>query len=79
MFMSRRQSAAQYRNMLIYNEPFDNMAKFKHLGTKVTNQNCIYEKFKSEVNSDDARSHSGQKFCPPVCTLKTLRLKYKNL
>jgi hypothetical protein len=36
-------------SLLIANQSFENVAKFKYLGTKITNPNFIYKKFR--VNS----------------------------
>jgi hypothetical protein len=38
MIMSRHQTVGQNHNLLMANNSFENMAKFKYLGTTVTNQ-----------------------------------------
>jgi hypothetical protein len=41
--MSRHLNSEQNRNIRIANESFDNVAKFKYVGTKLTNQNDIHD------------------------------------
>jgi hypothetical protein len=41
MIMSRYPNPGQNQNIRIANEPFQNVAKFKYLGTRLTNQNDI--------------------------------------
>jgi hypothetical protein len=51
MLMSRCQKAGQRQNVKIGNMSFESVAKFKHLGTTLTDQNCIQEEIKSRLNS----------------------------
>jgi hypothetical protein len=43
MLVSRCQKAGQMQSIKIGNRSFESMAKFKYLGTTLTDQNCIHE------------------------------------
>jgi hypothetical protein len=45
--MSRHPNSGQTQNIRIANESFENVAKFKHFGTTLTNQNDIHDEVKS--------------------------------
>jgi hypothetical protein len=60
MIMSLHPNSGQNQNIRIANEPFENVAKFKFLGTTLTNQNDIHEGIKSKLNSGNACYHSVQ-------------------
>jgi hypothetical protein len=47
MIMSRHPNSEQKQNIWIVNESFENVAKFKYLGTTITNQNEIPDEIKS--------------------------------
>jgi ribosomal protein S2 len=49
MSLSRHQNAGQNYDIEIANRCFENVAKFRYLGTTITNQNMIQEEIKSRV------------------------------
>jgi hypothetical protein len=51
MLVSRCQKAGQRQSIKIWNRSFESIAKFKYLGTTLTDQNCIHEEIKSRLNS----------------------------
>jgi hypothetical protein len=46
MLLSRHQNAGQSYDIKIANRCFENVAKFRYLGTTITNQNLIQEEIK---------------------------------
>jgi hypothetical protein len=54
MLMSRRPRIGQKHNMKIANRSFEEVAKFKYMGTTLTDQNCMYEEINSRPNSGNA-------------------------
>jgi hypothetical protein len=60
MIMSRHPNSGQNQNISIANETFENVAKFKYLGTTLTDQNDIRDEIKNRLNSGNACYHSVQ-------------------
>jgi hypothetical protein len=58
MIMSRHPNSGQSRNIRIANESFENVAKFKYLGTTLTNHIDIHDEIKSRLNSRNACYYS---------------------
>jgi hypothetical protein len=58
MSVSRCQKAGQRQNIETANRSFEDVAKFKYLGTILTDQNCVQEEIKSRLNSGNACYHS---------------------
>jgi hypothetical protein len=53
-----RKKAVQKHGIKIANRSFEGVAKFKYLGTTLTDQNFIHEEIKSRLNSGNACYHS---------------------
>jgi hypothetical protein len=60
VIMSRHQNSGQNQNIRIANDSFENVEKFKYLGTTLTNQNEIHDEIKSRLNSGNACYYSVQ-------------------
>jgi hypothetical protein len=58
--MSRSQKIGQKHSIKIANRSFEDVAKFKYLGTTLTDRNCMHEDIKSRLNSGNACFHSVQ-------------------
>jgi hypothetical protein len=58
MIISHHLNSGQNQNTRIASESFENVAKFKHAGATLTNQNDIHYEIKSRLNSGNACYHS---------------------
>jgi hypothetical protein len=80
MIMSCHQNSGQNQNIRIVNESFENVARFKYLGTTLTNQNDIQVEIKSRLNSGNACYYSVQNLLSSRLISKSLMIKiYKTL
>jgi hypothetical protein len=58
MVVSHHQNVGKTHSLLTDKISFENVTKFKCLGTIVTNKNCIREEIKSRLNMGNAFYHS---------------------
>jgi sorting nexin-29 len=79
MLISRSEEIGQKYSIKIANRSFEDGAKFKYLGTTLTDQNCMYEEIKSRLNSGNACYHSVQSSILYRLLSRNLRVKiYKS-
>jgi hypothetical protein len=62
MLFSRHKNADQSRDIKMANIRFENVSKFKYLGTTVTNQNLNQVEIKRRLNSGNVCYHSVRNF-----------------
>jgi hypothetical protein len=74
MSVSRCQKAGRRQSIKVANT-FEDVAKFKHLGTTLTDQNCIHEEIKSRLNSGNACYHSVQSLLSSRLLSRNLKVK----
>jgi hypothetical protein len=80
MIMSRHPNSVQNQNIRIANESFENVAKFKYLGTTLTNENDTRDENKSRLNSGNSCYHSVQDLLFSRLIQKKLKIKiYKTV
>jgi hypothetical protein len=78
--MSRYPNSGHNQNIRVANESFEIVAKFKYLGTKLTNQNDIHDEIKSRLNSRNACNYSVQNLLSSRLISKNLKIEiYKTL
>jgi hypothetical protein len=66
MFKSCHKNAGLNHNLKGANVSSEDLAKFKYLGTTVTDQNCTRKEIKSRLNLGNACNHSVQYLLLPV-------------
>jgi hypothetical protein len=78
--VSRCQKAGQRQRIKIGNRSFESVAKFKYLGTTLTDRNCIHEEIKSRLNSGNACYHSVQSLLSSRLLPRNVKVKiYKTI
>jgi sorting nexin-29 len=75
MIMSRHPNSGQNQNIRIANESFENVSKFKYLGTTLPNQNDIHDEIKSGLNLGNACYYSVQNILSSQLISKNLKIK----
>jgi hypothetical protein len=69
MLISCSQMLGQKHSIKIANRSFEDVAKFKYLGTTLSDQNCMNEEIKSRLNSGTLTTIQFIVFCPPASCL----------
>jgi hypothetical protein len=80
MLVSRCQKTGQRQSIKTGNRSFESVAKFKYVGTTLTDQNCIHEEIKSRLNLGNACCHSVQSLLSSCLLSRNVKVKiYKTI
>jgi hypothetical protein len=79
MIMSCHPNVEQNQNVRIANESFENVEKFRYLGTTLTNNNGIHDEIKSRLNSGNACYYSVHSFLSSRIISRYLTIKINKL
>jgi hypothetical protein len=78
--MLHYQKAGQKHSIKVANTSFEDVAKFKCLGTTLTDQNCMHKEIKSRLNSLNACYHLVQNLLSSHVLFRDIRVKmYKTI
>jgi heptaprenylglyceryl phosphate synthase len=67
ILMSHNQKIGQKHSMKITNTYYEDVAKFKYLGTTLTDQNCMYKEISSRLNLGNVCYHLVHPHLPSCC------------
>jgi hypothetical protein len=80
MLITCYQTAGQKHSTKIVSRSFEEVAKFKYLGTTLTDQNCMHKEMKSRLNSGNACYHFVQSLLSSRLLSRNIRVKtYKTI
>jgi hypothetical protein len=71
MLMSHSQKIGQKRTIKIANRSFEDVLKFKYLGTTLTDQNFLHGEIRADQIWGTLATIQFRVFCPPTCCLGT--------
>jgi hypothetical protein len=78
--MSRSQKIGQKHNIKIANRSFEDVAKFRYLGTTLTDKNYMHKEIKSRLNSGNACCHPVRVFLSSCLLSRNIKVKiYKTV
>jgi hypothetical protein len=72
-----RKKAGQKLGIKIVNRSFEGGAKFKYLGTTLTDQNCMQKEIKSGLNSGNACYHSVRSTLSSLLLSRNVKVKIR--
>jgi hypothetical protein len=75
MLMSHNQKLGRKHSIKLVNRSFEDVAKFKYLGTTLTDQNCKHKEINSRLNSRNACYHSAQTLLSSCPLSRNVRVK----
>jgi hypothetical protein len=70
--------ARQKHSIKVANRSFESVAKFKYLGTPLTDRNCMQEEAKSRLNSGNGCYHSVQSILSSCLLSRNVKVKLYN-
>jgi hypothetical protein len=80
MLMSCSQKIGQEHSINIASRSFEDVVKFKYLGTTLTDQNCMLEEIESRLNLGNACYHLIQSLLSSCLLSRNLKVKiYKTI